>query len=44
VTRVGTAIALFLLLAAGGCRLYFWAGDHELAIPPEPTPTATPAP
>lgn len=32
----------------GGCRLYFWAGSHELAIPPEPeatpAPTATPEP
>lgn len=44
--------ALILLLvsalAVAGCRLYLWAGDHELSIPPaaasptpEPSPTAS---
>jgi hypothetical protein len=42
------AVALLLLtgaLAAAGCRMYLWAGSHELTFPPvasdsaEPTPT-----
>ncbi len=39
-------VALFTLL--GGCQLHFWAGDHDVYIPPSarptPTPTATPYP
>lgn len=32
-------------LAAGGCvRLYFWAGEHELTVPPEPEKETTPTP
>jgi hypothetical protein len=42
------AIAMVLLataLATAGCRMYLWAGSHELTFPPasgeapEPTPT-----
>lgn len=42
-------IALMVAAAlAGGCRLYLWAGSHELVIPPQaeatPTPAASPQP
>jgi hypothetical protein len=41
------AILLFVVIAlACGCRLYFWAGEHELTLPPEPKESmeATPTP
>ena len=39
-----TAALLLALLLAGGCiRFYFWAGDRELTLPPEPEATPTPA-
>jgi hypothetical protein len=39
------AIVAALLAGAccAGCRLYLWAGSHELTIPPGAEPTATPA-
>lgn len=40
--RRSIAVAILAALLAGGCRLYFWAGSHQLTIPPEPEPTPTP--
>jgi hypothetical protein len=36
------AVVLFAAVLAAGCRLYLWAGSHELTIPPEATPTPEP--
>jgi len=45
---VNRPIFLLVLLAAmlgGGCHLHFWAGEHEVTIPPmAATPTPSPAP
>lgn len=45
---VAVTLLLVSALAVAGCRLYLWAGDHELSIPaaaatptPEPSPTAS---
>ncbi len=37
--RTLVAVALAASLAGTGCRLYFWAGSHELTIPPAPSET-----
>ena len=39
------AAAAFLAAVVPGCiRFYFWAGEHELAVPPEPAGEPTPEP
>lgn len=45
---IAVILLLVSALAIAGCRLYLWAGDHELSIPtaaptatPEPSPTAS---
>ncbi|MGH7896667.1 MAG: hypothetical protein ACREQQ_01865 [Candidatus Binatia bacterium] len=36
---------MLLAALASGCKLYLWAGSHELEFPPEvATPTPTPEP
>jgi hypothetical protein len=40
--RAIVAAALVLIALAAGCRVFLWAGDHELAIPPLPEPTPSP--
>ncbi|MGH7857826.1 MAG: hypothetical protein ACREQY_10900 [Candidatus Binatia bacterium] len=40
--RVAVGALLAALLFAGCIRLYFWAGDRELTLPPVPEPTPTP--
>jgi hypothetical protein len=41
-----TVVAFAAAALCAGCRLYLWAGSHELAIPPAaestPTPSVTP--
>ena len=41
--RRSIAAALFAAVLSAGCRLYLWAGSHELEIPPGAEPTPTPA-
>lgn len=38
------ALAVLAVLAAAGCRLYLWAGDRTLELPPGPEPTPAPTP
>ncbi|MBI2962391.1 MAG: hypothetical protein HYY35_01435 [Deltaproteobacteria bacterium] len=37
------AVVMIAAALAGGCRLYLWAGSHELVIPPHAEATPTPA-
>jgi hypothetical protein len=44
-SRLLPSFTLLAALLGAGCHLHFWAGEHELTIPPQAaTPTPSPAP